>query len=206
VTRGRWLLSKTALLAVATVLAAAGVSAIVVWWRGPFDALGGRINPGAFDVEGVVVPAYALFALLLGIFAGTLLRRTIAAMTVTIGVFVATRFAVASARSEFLAPSHQSVAGLVPTTHARDWILDNSLVDAVGRHITTGREDFAIQHAQRAGIDPGDYLLSLGWRREVTFQPAGRFWTFQLIEAGIFVALALLLAAATLELLRRRSA
>ena len=82
------------------------------------------------------------------------------------------------------------MAGLVPGAHARDWVLSNSLVDAVGRHISAAREDLAILHAQQARIDPQEYLLSLGWRRALSFQPADRFWTFQAIEAGIFVALA----------------
>ena len=34
-----------------------------MWWRGPFDTLEGRMTPSGFDIEGLVVPAYALFAL-----------------------------------------------------------------------------------------------------------------------------------------------
>jgi ABC-2 family transporter protein len=202
----RWLLSKAAALAAASVVGAALVSALVVWWRQPFDTLGSRLRPGVFEVEGVVVPAYALFALLLGIFAGVVLRRTVAAMTVTLGLFFATRFAVAAARPHYLAPEHERVSGIDPTTHARDWILDNTLVDAVGRRISAGREESAIRHAQLAGIDPHDYLQSIGWRREVAFQPAGRFWTFQLVEGAIFVALAAVLAVATVAWLHRRRA
>ena len=82
-------------------------------------------------------------------------------------------------------------------------MLSNSLVDAVGRHITSAREDLAILHAQQARIDPQEYLLSLGWRRALSFQPADRFWTFQLIEAGIFVALAAALLAVTVWFVRR---
>ena len=51
-----------------------------------------------------------------------------------------------------------------------------------------------------------DGVASLGWRRLVTFQPADRFWTFQGIEAAIFLALALLAIGAAVVLLRRRPA
>ena len=51
ITRRRWLLSKTAFLAAATLLAGAVASAVVMWWRGPFDTLEGRIGPSSFDVE-----------------------------------------------------------------------------------------------------------------------------------------------------------
>ena len=206
VTRQRWLLVKIALIALATVALAGALSGMIVWWRHPFDVVAGRIRPGPFDVEAIVVPAYALFALALGVLAGTVLRRTVAAMSVTLGLFFATRFAVAQLRPHYLPLEHQRVAGTTAVSHARDWIVDNALVDDIGRRITTGREDLAIVHARRAGIDPQEYLLSLGWRRELSYQPAGRFWSFQAIEAGIFVGLAILLAIATIAILRRRPA
>ena len=40
----------------------------------------------------------------------------------------------------------------------------------------------------------------------VTYQPAGRYWTFQGIETGIFVALAAILLTVTAVLLLRRDA
>ena len=85
-------------------------------------------------------------------------------------------------------------------------MLDNSFVDTVGRRITTGREDLAILHARHAGFDPNAYLLSLGWKRIVTYQPAGRFWEFQGIETAIFLVLALGAIACAVWLLRRRPA
>jgi hypothetical protein len=39
----------------------------------------------------------------------------------------------------------------------------------------------------------------------VHYQPAGRFWSFQFIEAGIFVALTAAALGATIWLLRRRA-
>jgi len=204
VTRRRWLLSKTALLAAATVATTATASAIVMWWRSPFDTLEGRINPSGFDIEGLVVPAYALFALALGVLAGLVFRRTVAAMTATLVAFAATRLLVLTfLRPHFLSPLHWSILPTDPGPPAGDWILSDTLVDAGGRQITTGREDLAVQHAQLAGIDPHTYIDTLGWKRLVTYQPAGRFWTFQLIEAGLFVALAVAVVLVTLWLIRR---
>lgn len=204
VTRRRWLLSKTVLLAAATVASAAAASAIVMWWRSPFDTLEGRIAPSAFDVEGVVVPAYALFALAIGVLAGLVFRRSVAAMTATLVAFASTRLIVAEfLRPHFLAPLHRVVIGTDPIPQTGGWVLSDTLVDAVGRQITAGREDLAVLHAQHAGIDPQTYLVTLGWKRVVAYQPAGRFWTFQLIEAGIFVTLAAAVVLATLWLVRR---
>jgi ABC-2 family transporter protein len=207
VTRKRWLLSQTLLLAVATLVGALALSAIVMWWRLPFDRIEGRMSPSRFELEGVVVPAYAVFALALGVFSGALLRRTVPAMTAALAAFVAVRLAVANfLRPRYLAPEHDTATGLTPNTHAHDWVLSNSLVDALGRQISAARENLAIEHAQAARIDVQEYLLALGWRRAVSFQSADRFWTFQAIEAAIFLGLAALIVIATLRLVQRTPA
>jgi hypothetical protein len=207
VTRRQWLLSKTFLLGLATVLGAVALSAMTMWWRHPFDTLSGRMSPSGFDVEGLVVPAFALFALAAGIFAGAVLRHTVPAMCASLAAFVGARLLVTKVfRPHYLPPKHETVSGLAPSVHGHDWVLDNSLVDAVGRRITTGREDIAIVHAREAGVNASDYLLSLGWRRAVTFQPGDRFWAFQGIETGIFLMLALLLVAGAVWIVQRRPA
>ena len=204
VTRRRWLLSQTVLLSAATVVGALALSAIVMWWRLPFDRIQGRMSPSRFEIEGLVVPAYALFALALGVFSGALLRRTVPAMTAALAAFVAVRLAVANfLRPRYLAAEHDTATGLTPSSHAHDWVLSNSLVDSVGRQISAARENLAIEHAQNARIDAQEYLLALGWRRAVSFQSADRFWTFQLIEAAIFLGLAALIVLATLRLVQR---
>lgn len=203
-TRRRWLLSKTAWLAAGTLLAGAAASALVMWWRGPYDALEGRIGPSSFDIEGLVVPAYALFALALGVLAGLVFRRTVAAMTATLVAFGTTRFLVLEfARPHFLTPLHRVVVATDSGTRAGDWVLSDTLVDGGGRQITAAREDLAVLHAQLAGIDPHTYIVTLGWKRLISYQPAGRFWTFQLFEAGLFAGLAVLVILLTLWLVRR---
>ncbi len=153
------------------------------------------------------MPAYAVFALALGVLAGALLRRTVAAMSLTLALFVATRLGVEHfLRPRYLAPRHETASGLAPSAHARDWVLSNTLVDAVGRRVPSAREDIAIVHAQQARIDPQEYITSLGWHRAISFQPADRFWTFQAIEAAIFLGLAALIVAATVWLIKRRPA
>jgi hypothetical protein len=207
VSRRRWLLSKTTLLAAGTVLAAGAASLVAMWWRSPFDTLEGRIGPGGFDLEGVVVPAYALFALALGVLAGLVFRRTVAAMTATLVAFGAARFLVSEfVRPHFLAPLHKVISATATSGVPGDWVLSNTLVDGGGRQITAGREELAVLHAQQAGIDPQTYILTLGWRRVISYQPAGRFWTFQLLEAGLFVGLAVALVLVSLWLVRRRPA
>jgi hypothetical protein len=82
-----------------TVVAAAAFSLLFGWWFRPFAHLaihGGqsRIQPNIFDVQGIVPIGYTLFAFALGTTAGTLIRRTVPAMAVTIAGFLVTRLAI----------------------------------------------------------------------------------------------------------------
>jgi hypothetical protein len=205
ITRQRWLLSKTALLSLAIALVALALSGIVTWWRHPFDVLQGRMSPTGFDVEGIVLTATAIFSFTLGVLAGAVLRRTVPAMSVTLGAFLAVRLSVGQLlRPHYAKPLHESISGLIPGAHATDWLLSNQLVDFVGRPVSPDREARAIEHAQRAGLNASAYLSGAGWKRSVTYQPSGRFWDFQLIEAGIFLGLATLCVVGAMWIVRRR--
>jgi hypothetical protein len=51
----------------------------------------------------------------------------------------------------------------------------------------------------------GDWVLGFKPGNLVTYQPADRFWPFQFIEAGIFVALTAAALGATIWLLHQRA-
>lgn len=56
---------------------------------------------------------------------------------------------------------------------------------------------------------PGAVLACMqhaGFRQFVTYQPANRYWVFQGIETGVFVALAAALVALTFAVVNRRDA
>jgi len=70
------------------------LAALVTWWSGPENALQqDRFERTQFAIQGIVPIGYALFAVALGIAAGALLRRTLPAVAVTIGIFTALRLA-----------------------------------------------------------------------------------------------------------------
>ena len=54
--------------------------------------------------------------------------------------------------------------------------------------------------------DPVQYLIQHGLTQLTTYQPAGRFWTFQWIEGGWLLALSVILIVVTVWLVRRRAA
>ncbi len=79
VTRVRWLAVKTGWLVIAAIVWGGAVAALVTWWSGPQNAVSlDRFNPNVFDGQDIVPVAYSLFAVALGIAAGTIVRRTAA--------------------------------------------------------------------------------------------------------------------------------
>ncbi|HJZ28193.1 MAG TPA: hypothetical protein VJ370_18095, partial [Streptosporangiaceae bacterium] len=96
VTRRRWLTVKIGWILLAAAVWGGVISALVTWWEGPNNALQlNMFDPGRFDIMGIVPVAYSLFAVALGIAAGTLLRRTLPAIAVTLAGFIAARALIA---------------------------------------------------------------------------------------------------------------
>lgn len=104
VTRTRWLATKLGLGAGAA-MAAAGLAALAVsWWSSPIDrAVNGggatdtyfpRLDPVAFAARGVVPMAPAVFAFVLGVALGMVIRRTLPAMATTLVVYAAAQITV----------------------------------------------------------------------------------------------------------------
>ena len=180
-----------------------------MWWRSPFDTLEGRMAPSGFDIEGLVVPAYALFAL-----AARRARRAAPAAArsrrclSTLVVFVATRLVVLEVPAPALpgaAASHRRGADpgragrrLGAERHAR-----RRRRPADHRRPRGSRRPARAACRHRPARVPR--LARLEARRSPT-SPGGRFWTFQVIEAGLFVALAVARARAAVWFVRRTPA
>ena len=75
--RLRWASTKMIGLAAAAVVGAGLFSWLVSWWSRPFVAASDVAFPGCLRPAGHLPVAYCLFALAVGITAGTLIRRTI---------------------------------------------------------------------------------------------------------------------------------
>lgn len=210
--RRRWLAVKVVVLGTASVLLAGGLAVAIGWYRQPLDPLGGFDITG-FDLTGVVPMAYALFAFALGVAAGALLRRSLPAAAVALVAFVAARVTVAGwLRPHFLTPVTR-VQAAVPGSggipdgppNVRDMVLDRGFVDASGEHVTGVGAVIIESRARDGGGDPATYLSEHGIQGFVVYQPIGRYWSFQLIEATAFTGLAVLLLALVFWRLRRRT-
>jgi hypothetical protein len=214
VTRTRWLATKLALLTAAVAVLGAGFTALFTWWRGPLDGIQGRFDGAAYNFEGVVPIASAVFAFALGTLAGTLARRTIPAMALTFfGYWVVRLPLELVGRPRFLAPRTRALdlgtdapdAAAEPALGAgQDWVLDSGLIDRDGHRLTLAQET-AMLRAARDADDTLAYLHQHGIRSLEVYQPGDRFWTFQLIEAGLLVALAGILLAIAVWLVHRRT-
>ena len=92
VTRRRWLATKVGWLLLAALVWGGAVGALVTWWSGPRNAVAANaFSPGTFDVQGIVPAAYSVFAMALGIAAGTLIRRVLPALGITLGAYFGVR-------------------------------------------------------------------------------------------------------------------
>ena len=63
ITRRRWIATKLTLGVAASVAVAVCLIALTTWSRAPLDHLNGRMSTDAYDSEGIVPVAYALFVL-----------------------------------------------------------------------------------------------------------------------------------------------
>jgi hypothetical protein len=106
VSRLRWVGVKLGLVGLASFVAAGLVSLMATWWFAPVDMVSqDRFGGGNFGVHGFVPGGYAVFAFALGATAGLLIRRTLPAMAVTLGVFIAVRIAVTNwVRPHYMSP------------------------------------------------------------------------------------------------------
>ena len=222
VTRKRWLAVTTGWTLLAAAAWGGAVSALVTWWSGPDNALQlDQFKPGRFDIMGIVPVGYALFAMALGLCAGALLRRTMPALAVTLGGFIAVRAVI----TLWLRPHYMSavtvtyklLSGYTPS--GSYWQFAQGILDPAGRlvpiadgpavdGIPVGSLPSACAAmANGAGRATPSCRQALdGFHSFITYQPASRYWAFQGIETGIFVALAAALVAVTAVVVLRRDA
>ena len=171
------------------MLLGAAMTAVITWYRAPMDRLTGHFLNNIYDFEGPVLTAYILCAFGFAVLAGLPIRRSIPAMVAAFIPWLAIRLAV-----EYLLRPHFQA----PLTLMR------SCVNGCGGHFSTG-----ISSVPSATGHIGDWVLSgaqQGSQHVITYQPADRFWTFQFIEAGLFVALTAVALGVTIWLVHRRPA
>ena len=209
VPRMRWLAAKLAALAGVTVVLTGMFTAVLTWFRQPFDAWEGRFQYDAFDLEGLVPVAYALFAFGVATTAGAILRRSLPAFGVAFGAFLAARMPVALlARPAYATPlttmEPVPVGGSKDVSGFAGWTIEHGYADATGRRLSSIEYYDLEAAADRAGTNLNQFLHARGIQQFRVYHPADRFWTFQLIEAALFLAVAAILIGVVVWRVRRR--
>jgi ABC-type transport system involved in multi-copper enzyme maturation permease subunit len=186
VSRLRWAATKIGLVSVAVLVMTAIYAGMLTWWITPvMQTSGQRFAYIFFDIHGIVVFGYTLFALALGVFAGAVTGRMLPAMATTVVGFLGTRLLVMlAARTRYM------------PTETRQ--LENFAID-----VSQMRNDL---HGDWIVAAPGLVGAPAGTPEVLTIHPAEDFWAFQAIETAIFVALAVGLIVATIYWIRRRIA
>lgn len=188
VSRRRWALVKLGFVGVAALAAGAVFGLGMSWWAAPLSLTGSRFGASSFDMQGLAPIGYTLFAVALGIFAGTIWPRVLPAMAIALAGFVGLRLAVTLlARPHYL----PALTHTIPDRRGGggDWRLAREFVDANGTPIVPDAQG-------NMAFGPGVYIKEL-------YHPADRFWLFQGIETTIFIALAVLLLFLAIRHIRR---
>jgi ABC-type transport system involved in multi-copper enzyme maturation permease subunit len=192
VPRARWLAVELAMVTGGLIVLGAAMTAVITWYRAPMDRLTGRLLHNIYDFEGLVPTAYILCAFGFAVLAGLLIRRSIPAMIAAFLPWLAIRLVVEFVfRSSFLAP------------------LTIACSATSGGCFGSGNGGSGISAMPPATGHIGDWVLNPATGPShtlISYQPADRFWVFQSIEAGIFVALAAASLGAAIWLLHRRAA
>jgi hypothetical protein len=216
--RTRWLLSQTVPVAVVLALAAAGLGLELRWWFGANWSASDPWLPQYFSLNPLPLAGWVTLAFSIGVLAGAAIRRTVPAMAVTLVSYAVLQTVTALWwRMAYLPPLRR----VVP--HARimpgfDFSVRGGYYPSYGRSFGPGhgpgRNILRTWTAWPDGrvLSNSELVRSAAWFRDhhirvwMSYQPGSRYGIFQYIEFGWLIALAALLIAAAVLVIRGRSA
>jgi hypothetical protein len=174
--------------------------------------------------------AYSVFFTAIGFTMSAWFRKTLIALAVTFGLFIAFQASVGQwIRPHYMTPvtvtaplGPDSVGAKIPTGA---WVVSDHIVDknniVFDRFSTAAMpmqcqkltmdtqvpNDSHVAKVKAGGGDPViDCLNQAGYHEVAKYQPAYRYWDFQRTEAGIYLSLAAVAVAATYLLVLKRDA
>jgi ABC-type transport system involved in multi-copper enzyme maturation permease subunit len=197
ITRLRWLSVKFAMISGIAILLFSLLTVLLYWGTTPLYQFyfPDRMETINFDGMGPVYPASAMLALALGILAGTLTRRTVLAMLLTLVLILAIRLPV----ENVLRPNYQPPITIIQLLGPNN---EMPIISGSGKWIfDTGTLD---PHGNKTNQISCPTSQPCGYSSYYTYQPLSRYWTFQWIETGIYLAFSVLAFGMTIWLIKRR--
>ena len=225
VTRGRWLAVKLLGVGLAAVALSGLLSLLLTWNFSRYDQWAGdRFAAMCFAARNVVPLGYAAFAFVLGVLVGLVVRRTVPAMAIVLGVFAALQIVMPSAvRTHLMSPITVSVPYTAETMqHAHGFGINRDRGASINGYTMPGTwpqqseayvynadgSRYKVEQAQACmkGDPDKDFACMAGQNLHFsyTYHPGSRYWPFQWIEFSIYLGLAVILAAGTFWWIRRR--
>ncbi len=210
--RTRWTVSTLVLPAVLLIAATGAFTTLFYWYFRPFLADGqvSEMLPLAFALLGVAFAAWTLFAFALAAFLGTLLRRMVPAMAITLVVYIAVAIATATAiRPHYAAPVTEQGWNAGP---GAGWVISSWVKGPNGQVLSQGDINTLSQHLPASVQNSSspdaftNWLTQHGYTMWQSVQPDSRFWQFQLTEAGWLLVVSAALIGGAVWLVRRRGA
>ena len=210
--RTRWAVSTLVLPAVLLTAVTGAFTGLFYWYFRPFLADGqvSEMLPLAFGLLGVVFAAWTLFAFAVAAFTGTLFRRALPAMAVTLVVYIILAIGTATViRPHYETPV--TTRGWNGTAGG-GWGISSWVEAPDGRGLSQGGLDALSQHLPASvqnSPSPDaftNWLTQHGYTMWQSVQPDSRFWQFQLIEGGWLLVVSAVLITGTVWLVRWRGA
>ncbi|MGI5423162.1 transporter [Streptomyces sp. CA-179760] len=190
------------------------------------DTYFSRLDPVAFAARGVVPMAHAAFAFVLGVALGLVIRRTLPAMATAFTLYAAVQIVVPLwIRPLLAAPDRTNVPIETGTpisiqgdaeqiaVHLEApgaWLTSQQTLNAAGQPAPVPSSFADCLHTE-SGLPTMQQidgcvtdLGALGYKQQVTYQPAEHFWALQWAETGLYIALALALTGFCAWWIRRR--
>jgi len=217
--RARWTIGTLAPLALGVTVLAGAFGFLFSWSYGPQIGVKYGLSPFAgltFDLRDVAFAGWTLVAFAIGVLAGMLIRRVVAAMFATMVAWSALAVVTgAFLRRHYEAPLVTSKLNLASTdwNMSSSWTRDgkrvssstiNQVLEKVGVQVN-GHGQSVVKGSPLGNMSPTQYLIHHGFTQLTSYQPASRFWPFQWIEGGWLLALSLLLMTAAVWLVHRRA-
>jgi len=229
ISRRKWLVTKLVWALGFALLYGIILTLLTTWWSRTSNVVyADKFSSNQFDIQGLMPVAASLLFTGVGFMFGAWFRKTLPALGVTIGVFIALQIAFPNYIQPYYMTPVTVTAGMSPNA-INDKIPQDSLIISInvvaknGKIVTNNLFPEAPLRCQKmiqlGGVPPNGTtkgpgpstqiitcLNKAGFHQVAEYQPAYRYWDFQRIEFGIYLGLTALVTAVTYGLVLRRDA